>query len=64
MSEEQKPARRRRGPRRVTVPGTSGQPEEVESQAWNPLAEEKPPLPSDRDPRAEELKRDRPPHWG
>ncbi|GAB3846768.1 hypothetical protein [Nesterenkonia populi] len=56
--------RRRHGPRRVTVPGTSGQPEEIESKPWNPLAEEKPLPPADRDARAEELTRDRPPHWG
>lgn len=64
---------RRPGNRRVVAPGTSGQPEEVESQQWVPQEtqesllgdqqqEETPHQTADR--RAEWLKQERPPHWG
>lgn len=55
---------RRRGNRRVTAPGTSGQPEDQESQAHDPLRDsDEPQREQSEDPRSEWLKGERPPHW-
>ncbi|WP_300342141.1 hypothetical protein [Nesterenkonia sp.] len=56
----------RRRHRRVTVPGTSGQPEEQEAEVYDPLAADQD---ETREPEAEQdayadwLKSQRPPHW-
>lgn len=54
----------RRGHRRVTAPGTSGQPEEIESQIYDPLHGEQNYRAGNHDSRAEWLKAEKPPHWG
>lgn len=60
------PTRRRgRGHRRVTAAGTSGQPEEQEAEAYDPLrgsADSPPDDEGDQD-RAAWLRAERPPHW-
>ncbi|WP_150462680.1 hypothetical protein [Nesterenkonia ebinurensis] len=56
---------RRRGNRRVTAPGTSGQPEELEAEVYDPLQKirqssaEQP----EGDSLDEWMKSERPPHW-
>lgn len=55
---------RRRGHRRITVPGTSGQPEQAEPQDVALPAEQPRREGADSDSRAEWLKAEKPPHWG
>lgn len=61
----------RRGNRRATLPGTSGQSEDIESQQYDPLKHSSPTVedeagqtPQSRDARGEWIKSERPPHWG
>ncbi|GFZ94735.1 hypothetical protein GCM10011359_25240 [Nesterenkonia alkaliphila] len=54
---------KRRGHRRVTAPGTSGQPEELESEVYDPLQGAGEGEQQDSDSLAEWLKREKPPHW-
>jgi len=61
-AESQKPARR--GNRRVTAPGTSGQTEEQEADVHDPLkgtADTR--RDHQYDARGDWLKAERPPHW-
>ncbi|TLP76830.1 hypothetical protein [Nesterenkonia sphaerica] len=60
-SGAQRPARR--GHRRVTAPGTSGQPEETEAQAYDPLHHQRAEGENSSEQRAEWLKSQKPPHW-
>ncbi|GAA1808348.1 hypothetical protein GCM10009771_08140 [Nesterenkonia flava] len=60
--------RPRRGNRRVVAPPTSGQPEEVEADVYDPLKQTAVPQEqrsgAESDARAEWYRRERPPHWG
>ncbi|MBB3666497.1 hypothetical protein [Garicola koreensis] len=61
-ADSPKPARG--GHRRVTAPGTSGQPEEQEADVRDPLQDPADSQDEDvHDGRDEWLKAERPPHW-
>jgi hypothetical protein len=62
-SETPKETRGRRN-RRVTAPGTSGQSEEAESGAYDPLNSERTRAEEGTEQRAEWLRSEKPPHWG
>lgn len=73
MSEADQPTPGRKGRRRVVAPGTSGQPEHVESQDFIGVVDahgsdanwsEEDQVYRQRDEHGEWLKAERPPHWG